>query len=106
MKQPVVLGLSGGVDSAVAATLLARQGFAVTGLYLDIGLGGTGASDAAAVTKEGLRATCLAGMDPTPADYYHNVKDTADNMDRKTFSLGLDIAIEAAEIFDREGAPK
>ena len=49
MKQPVVLGLSGGVDSAVAATLLARQGFAVTGLYLDIGLGGTGASDAAAV---------------------------------------------------------
>ena len=25
-----------------------------------------GASDAAAVTKEGLRATCLAGMDPTP----------------------------------------
>lgn len=49
MKQPVVLGLSGGVDSAVAATLLARQGFAVTGLYLDIGLGGTGANDAAAV---------------------------------------------------------
>lgn len=49
MNEPVVLGLSGGVDSAVAATLLARQGFAVTGLYLDIGLGGTGADDAAAV---------------------------------------------------------
>ncbi len=65
-----------------------------------------GASDAAAITKSGLRATCLAGMDPTPADYYHNVKDTADNMDRKTFSLGVDIAIEAAEIFDREGAPE
>ena len=65
-----------------------------------------GASDAAAVTKEGLRATCLAGMDPTPADYYHNVKDTADNMDRKTFALGLDIALEATEIFDREGAPE
>lgn len=65
-----------------------------------------GASDAAAVTKAGLRATCLAGMDPTPADYYHNVKDTADNMDRKTFALGLDIALEAAEIFDRDGAPE
>lgn len=49
MKEPVVLGLSGGVDSAVAATLLQRQGFAVTGLYLDIGLGATGAADAAAV---------------------------------------------------------
>lgn len=49
MKEKIVLGLSGGVDSAVAATLLARQDFAVTGLYLDIGLGGTGAADAAAV---------------------------------------------------------
>ncbi len=64
-----------------------------------------GASDAAAVSKNGLRATCIAGMDPTPADYYHNVKDTADNMDRKTFAFGLDIALEAAELFDKEGAP-
>ncbi|WP_297213770.1 tRNA 2-thiouridine(34) synthase MnmA [uncultured Flavonifractor sp.] len=47
MKQSVVLGLSGGVDSAVAARLLLDRGFAVTGLYLDIGLGGTGAADAA-----------------------------------------------------------
>jgi len=36
MKQ-VVLGLSGGVDSAVAARLLQQQGYAVRGLYLDIG---------------------------------------------------------------------
>ena len=49
MKEKIVLGLSGGVDSAVAASLLKEQGFAVTGLYLDIGLGGTGAADAAAV---------------------------------------------------------
>ena len=47
--EPIVLGLSGGVDSAVAATILQRQGFAVTGLYLDIGLGGSGREDAAAV---------------------------------------------------------
>lgn len=62
-----------------------------------------GASDAAAITKHGIKATCLAGMDPGPAEYYHNCRDTADNMDRKTFALGLDIAIEAAEIFDKEG---
>ena len=49
--EPIVLGLSGGVDSAVAATLLQRQGFAVTGLYLDIGLGGSGREDAAAVAE-------------------------------------------------------
>ena len=33
----VVLGLSGGVDSAVAARLLQRDGYEVLGLYLDIG---------------------------------------------------------------------
>ena len=35
--EKVVLGLSGGVDSAVAARLLMQQGYAVHGLYLDIG---------------------------------------------------------------------
>ena len=35
--EKVVLGLSGGVDSAVAAKLLMNQGYDVYGLYLDIG---------------------------------------------------------------------
>ena len=38
--EKIILGLSGGVDSAVAASLLRRQGYEVIGLYLDIGLGG------------------------------------------------------------------
>lgn len=38
--EKVVLGLSGGVDSAVAASLLQRQGYEVHCLWLDIGLGG------------------------------------------------------------------
>lgn len=40
MGKSVVLGLSGGVDSAVAAQCLLDRGFTVTGVYLDIGLGG------------------------------------------------------------------
>lgn len=38
--EKIVLGLSGGVDSAAAALLLKEQGFEVHGLYLELGLGG------------------------------------------------------------------
>lgn len=50
MKPKIVLGLSGGVDSAVAAELLSRE-YEVHCLYLDIGLGGPGGADAAAVAS-------------------------------------------------------
>lgn len=51
MSEKIVLGLSGGVDSAVTARLLLEQGHEVTGVYLDIGAGGSGAQDAAAVAR-------------------------------------------------------
>lgn len=47
----VVLGLSGGVDSAVCAALLQKQGHTVTGLFLENGVSGAGAKDAAAVAE-------------------------------------------------------
>lgn len=39
--EKVVLGLSGGVDSAVAAARLRQMGYEVHGLFLELGLGGT-----------------------------------------------------------------
>lgn len=48
MEKKVVLGLSGGVDSAVAARLLLEQGWQVHAHWLDIGLGGGEAAEALA----------------------------------------------------------
>lgn len=53
MTEKVILGLSGGVDSAVAAQLLKNSGYRVHGLYLDIGLpGGIDAAREAAESVE------------------------------------------------------
>ena len=45
----VILGLSGGVDSAVCAALLQKAGHTVTGLYLENGVSPDGARDAQTV---------------------------------------------------------
>lgn len=50
MSEKIVLGLSGGVDSAVAARLLQEQGYEVCGLFLDIG-GGQARRDAEAAAE-------------------------------------------------------
>ena len=48
MKPKLVLGLSGGVDSAVAARLLLEQGFQVSCVYLDNGVSDPGPARATA----------------------------------------------------------
>ena len=50
-EKRVVLGLSGGVDSAVCLALLREQGYDVTGLYLENGVSPDGARDAQAVAE-------------------------------------------------------
>jgi hypothetical protein len=42
-------------------------------------------------------------MDPTPASYYHARTDDCDNLEPKAIAHGLDVAIGALLIFDKEG---
>ncbi len=50
-----------------------------------------GSSDAAAFTQAGITATCLAAMDPAPADYYHNRRDSYDRLVPEAIEASYDI---------------
>ena len=65
-----------------------------------------GSSDAAAFTKAGITATCLAAMDPTPADYYHNRRDNYDRLIPKSIEAGYKIIIASILNFDESGLKK
>lgn len=62
-----------------------------------------GASDAAAMTQAGIPSVSLAAMNPGPPKYYHTRDDKADILDLKTIEKGIEIAVEAAFLFDEKG---
>ena len=64
-----------------------------------------GASDAAAFTQKGIKATGFAAMDPTPPRYYHTRLDNADNLCPEAIEAGIEVMLEAACMYDKEGLP-
>lgn len=62
-----------------------------------------GASDAAAVTQQGLKATCIAAMDPAPARYYHTRTDTYDILQPDAIKAGYQVMLSSVLKFDEEG---
>lgn len=65
-----------------------------------------GSSDAAALTQGGITATCLAAMDPTPADYYHNRRDSYDRLVPEAIETGFEVVLSTILKFDEEGLEK
>lgn len=62
-----------------------------------------GSSDAAAFTQAGITATCLAAMDPTPADYYHNRRDSYDRLVPEAIETGYEVVLSTILNFDEKG---
>ena len=65
-----------------------------------------GASDAAAVSREGVPAATLAGMNPNPPRYYHTRLDTPAALVPKSIRFGIDTAIQSLFLFDEQGLKK
>lgn len=61
-----------------------------------------GAADAAAFSQAGITSTCLAGMDPAPALYYHNRRDNADALVPEAIKKGFEIVISTILNFDEK----
>lgn len=62
-----------------------------------------GSSDAAAFSQVGITSTCLAAMDPAPADYYHNVRDSYDRLVPEAIKTGYEIILSTIFNFDEKG---
>lgn len=59
-----------------------------------------GSSDAAAYTQAGITSTCLAAMDPSPADYYHNRRDSYDRLVPEAIETGYKVVLASILNFD------
>lgn len=62
-----------------------------------------GGSDAAAFTQRGVPATGFAAMDPAPPRYYHTRLDTPENLREDAIQAGIEIMVEAACMYDKNG---
>lgn len=62
-----------------------------------------GASDGAAFTQGGVKATGFAAMDPTPPRYYHTRLDDVDMLDAECMRVGSEILLEAVCMYDEAG---
>ncbi len=97
--------MNGTVPHDAAVCQLLKEAAQATGRDLPFGSIHLGSSDGAAFTQAGFRTAMLGGMDPHPAHYYHNRRDTWANMDEDCIRATIEILIEAIARYDQHGLP-
>lgn len=90
-------------NSPEVASLIQKAAKNACDIDIPIGTIELGATDAAAMSRAGFKASSLVMMDPSPARYYHTRLDTPDILSPKAIETGLLTALEAAFMFDENG---
>ncbi len=65
-----------------------------------------GSTDAAAFTKAGFKAAGLGGVNHDPQTYYHTRYDSWDNISEDCIKKAIEICLETAYLYDKEGLKK
>lgn len=95
--------LNGTVKNDQPACEIYKKCAARHGMDLKFGSVFAGATDAAAFSKGGYRATSVAAMNPEVDKYYHTRLDNYDNLSPECLSKVFDITLEFIEEFDKNG---
>ncbi len=82
---------------------LLRKAAEKQGLDIPVGTIPLGSTDAAAASQAGIAAASIVAMDPSPADYYHTRRDTADILNPDCIEKILGVILEAVFDFDENG---
>ena len=81
---------------------LLKRAAQATGRELPFSSVHLGSSDAAAFAQEGFKAAMFGGMDPHPAHYYHNRRDSWENMSEPCIKAAMEVLIKAVQIVDEK----
>lgn len=95
--------MTGMVKNDIRVCELLRKAGEKQGLSIPVGTIPLGSTDAAAASQAGIPAASIVAMDPSPADYYHTRRDTAEILNPDCIEKILGVILEAVFDFDENG---
>lgn len=97
-------GMNGFINNSEEVADLIRQ--AAQGMGLDLPDAGRypGATDAEALSRAGLKACAICGVDHMPQAYYHTRADNAANIDPECLDTSLKLCLDIARRYDGQAA--
>ena len=97
------IDMTGMVKNDKRVCELLRKAAEKHGLNIPVGTIPLGSTDAAAASQAGISAASIVAMDPSPADYYHTRRDTAEILNPDCIEKILNVVLEAVFDFDENG---